>query len=111
MKPAINISPKKNNFLTEFFNWINEKNILSMALAYVIGARAGYLADSFIISFIEPFFDTNDDGTNDMHKLKVNFGCLKIRYGVFLSELIKSLVLLYTCFVILRISSSISNVS
>lgn len=90
----------KNKQVNDFKQFIMKYSFISSILMWTLSDRAQNLIRLGIDSFVDPIFaiDLNNDGEPDIDRIKrlqLSFCGIHIRYGEFLVELIKSIIICF----------------
>ena len=90
----------KNKQVNDFKQFIMKYSFISSILMWTLSDRAQNLIRLGIDAFIDPIFaiDLNNDGEPDIDRIKrlqLSFCGIHIRYGEFLVELIKSIIVCF----------------
>jgi len=89
------------NFWKEFRVFLKEYKVLSVAVAFIMGAAINDLVKSFVNNIFMPLIDPLiPDGTWETATLKI--GQINIRWGVFVGSLIHFIILAVVVFVIVK---------
>jgi len=94
--------------LKEFREFINKGNVIDLAVAVIIGAAFGAIISSLVDDVITPLLlkpAFEAAGVNDLNKL--TWGAVK--YGNFLSAVLKFLVIAFILFLIIRTMNSMKR--
>ena len=90
----------KNKQVNDFKQFIMKYSFISSILMWTLSDRAQNLIRLGIDAFVDPIFaiDLNNDGEPDIDRIKrlqLSFCGIHIRYGEFLVELIKSIIVCF----------------
>ncbi|MCD4694295.1 MscL family protein [bacterium] len=78
--------------LKDYIKFLKEYKIISLALAFIMGAASTSLVNSLVKDIIMPLFSPVLNG--DLWKEAVlSMGSIQIRYGAFLAELFNFIIL------------------
>lgn len=85
----------------EFAKFLKEFNIVSLAVAFILGSASTSLINSLVkdvlMPIAEPFMSTESWRTAALH-----LGPVKIIYGSFLAELVNFIILALIVFIVIR---------
>ena len=103
------MSDKKQ--ITDFKQFIIKYSFISSILMWTLSDRAQSLIRLGIDAFIDPIFaiDLNNDGVPDLDRIKrleLTFCGIHMKYGEFLIELVKSLIV---CFAMYKLVNYLIN--
>ena len=94
--------------LKEFREFINKGNVIDLAVAVIIGAAFAAIVSSLVDDVITPLLlkpALDEAGVNDLSKLA--WGAVK--YGNFLSAVIKFIIIAFILFMIIRTMNSMKR--
>src|SRR4051812_27866135 len=94
--------------LKEFREFINKGNVIDLAVAVIIGAAFGAIVSSLVDDVITPLLlkpALDEAGVTDLSKL--TWGAVK--YGNFLSAVIKFFIIAFILFIIIRTMNSMKR--
>lgn len=83
----------------EFASFIKGYNIVSLAMAFIMGAASTSLIDSLVKDIIMPIFSPLTEAGN-WSEAVLTMGSVSIRYGAFLGELLNFVILGMVVFII-----------
>ncbi len=84
----------------EFISFLKEYKIISLALAFIMGAASTTLVNSLVKDIILPVFSPLLSG--NWQEASLHLGPIVIRYGSFLAELLNFIILGLVVFVIAK---------
>lgn len=86
-----------NHVFSNFFNFLKNKNILSLGLAFIISMNVNKLSNDFITSIVSPLinriFGTESD--IELKDRKITIFGITFLIGNFINSLIQFIVILY----------------
>jgi len=85
----------------DFLNFLKEYNIVSVAMAFVMGAASTSLVNSLVKDIVMPIFSPLTASGNWKDAV-LSLGPITIRYGSFLGELLNFVVLGLVVFLIAK---------
>jgi large conductance mechanosensitive channel len=85
----------------DFLNFLKEYNIVSVAMAFVMGAASTSLVNSLVKDIIMPIFSPLT-ASGSWKDAVLSLGPITIRYGSFLGELLNFVVLGLVVFLIAK---------
>jgi len=85
----------------DFLNFLKEYNIVSVAMAFVMGAASTSLVNSLVKDIVMPIFSPLTASGNWKDAV-LSLGPITIRYGSFLGELLNFVVLGLVVFLIVK---------
>ena len=95
----INLNPIKKQ-LNDFFNFIAEQNIVSLAIGFVLGGAVKNIVNALVNDLINPLIGIFIGSTKELEKYVLKIGNIEIKWGDFLSQsinfLIIALIIFYT---------------
>ncbi len=94
----------KAELVDSFLNFLKDKKITDMALAFILSTQVTTIVNSFITCIINPMlniFFTSQLNTN-LEDYKVNFFGIQYKIGLFISSFLKLMLTLYLVFLIYR---------
>jgi len=86
--------------LKEFFDFMKEQKILTVALAFILGFATKTLVDAFVADIITPIYGPYLDFLNP--ELAIEVGESKFMVGHFIRELVNWIVILLVVFIIAK---------
>jgi large-conductance mechanosensitive channel len=94
--------------MSEFLNFINDKDITKMIISLVLAREVNFLTTSLVDDIIMPIIniDVDCDGDSDLNTLKnLKFEVMgaKVAVGNFLITTIKSAIILYVVFMVFKL--------
>lgn len=92
------LAEKSPPILREFFSFLKEYNIISLALAFIMGAASNSLVKSLVDNIIMPFI--NPLTATSWEEAVWMLGPVQIRWGAFTAELLHFIILALVVFVI-----------
>ena len=97
----------KSKQVTDFKQFIIKYSFISSILMWTLSDRAQNLIRLGIDAFVDPIFaiDLNNDGEPDIDRIKrlqLSFCGIHIKYGEFLVELVKSIIVCYGMYMIIN---------
>ena len=98
--------------MSEFFNFINDKDITKMIISLVLAREVNFLTTSLVDDILMPLInvDIDCDGESDLNKLqdlKLEVMGAKVGIGNFLITTIKSATILYVVFMVFNLFKKI----
>lgn len=89
--------------LLHFIRFLEDRRVISIAIASVLSAKIGDVLNSFIDGMIMPFInrDADKDGVSDIKKLddlEVNVGDVTLKVGPVITDTIKFVIITYLIF-------------
>jgi len=101
------VKQNKVKQVTDFKQFIVKYSFISSILMWTLSDRAQNLIRLGIDAFIDPIFaiDLNNDGEPDIDRIKrlqLSFCGIHIKYGEFLVELVKSIIVCYCMYKIIN---------
>lgn len=87
--------------IKEFLEFIKEYNIVSLAVAFIMGAASNSLVRSLVNDIIMPLISPLLPGET-WQEAVWTLGSIQIRWGSFLSELLHFLILAFIVFLIVK---------
>ena len=84
----------------EFVEFLKEYKIVSLAMAFVMGAASTSLVKSFVDNIVMAFI--NPLIANGWREASLNFGPFMIKWGAFLAELINFVILALVVFIVAK---------
>lgn len=85
----------------EFVQFIKEFNVVSLAIAVVVGVATTSLVDSFVKDIFMPF-TTPFLAAESWQTATVSFGEVTLSYGAFFAELLNFVILAFLIFIIVK---------
>jgi len=85
----------------EFQQFIKEYNVISLALAFIMGTASTVLVRSLVNNIIMPFVSPLTL-KGEWEEATLNLGPILLRWGPFLSDLISFLILAFVVFLIAK---------
>ncbi len=86
----------KYNPLQNFFNYLKQKEVISLAIGVMIAANAQILARSFVDDVVTPVLNPIINSVTDFENLEdwiVSIGPVKLRMGRFINNMIQFLII------------------
>ena len=106
---------KKNNFITEFKEFINRGSVVDLAVGVIIGGAFGAIVTSLVNDIIMPLVGLIIGGV-DFTNLEIvipnYFGttdAAHIKYGNFLQNLVNFLIIAFSVFLMVRIINKMNE--
>ncbi|HNY35950.1 MAG TPA: MscL family protein [Candidatus Pacearchaeota archaeon] len=87
--------------LKDFIAFLKEYNIVSLTMAFIMGAASTSLVNSLVKDIIMPIFSPLTS-SGDWQNAVLNLGPISIKYGSFLGELLNFIVLGLVIFIIAK---------
>ncbi len=87
--------------LKEFKEFINQGNVVDLAIAVVLGAAFGAVVTSFVDDILMQIIAAIV-GEPDFSRLKFDLGDSTIRYGSFLTTVISFLIIAFALFLVVK---------
>jgi len=87
--------------LKDFLTFIKEYNIVSLALAFIMGTSSTALVNSLVKDMIMPLISPLVS-SDSWREATLNLGPISLRYGSFLAELLNFIILALVVFVIAK---------
>ncbi|MFZ3054531.1 MAG: MscL family protein [Minisyncoccales bacterium] len=87
--------------IKDFLAFLKEYNIVSVAMAFIMGAASTSLVNSLVKDIIMPIFSPLTASGNWTEAV-LSIGPIAIRYGSFLGELLNFIILGFVVFVIAK---------
>lgn len=87
--------------LKDFIDFLKEYNIVSLALAFIMGAASTSLINSLVKDIIMPIFSPLTSSGNWQDAI-LSLGPISIKYGAFLGELLNFVILGLVVFIIAK---------
>ena len=87
--------------LNEFKKFINQGNVLDLAIGVIIGGAFGKITASLVADIIMPVIGAVLSGV-DFKTLAITVGEAKITYGNFIQAIIEFLVIAWVAFMIVK---------
>lgn len=84
----------------EFVEFLKEYKIVSLAMAFVMGAASNSLVKSFVDNVVMAFI--NPLVKSGWREASLNFGPFMIKWGAFLAELINFVILALVVFIVAK---------
>ena len=99
---------------TIFRKFLIDNKIFVTAISFAIGKQILKISTSFFNNLISPILnlDINNDGKGEIKSLKdykLKIGRLEIKLGMFLSDILTFLIVLYALFLITRFTRDLTN--
>lgn len=85
----------------DFLAFIKEYNVIGLAIAFVMGAASNSLAKSFVDDIVMPLFNPLLSGIA-WQEAVLQLGPISLRWGAFLSELLRFLILAFVVYIIVK---------
>jgi len=82
----------KKSLLHEYMQFLKEYNIISLALAFVMGAASTSLVNSLVKDVVMPFISPLV-GADSWREASFSLGPVVLNYGSFLAELLNFIIL------------------
>lgn len=87
--------------LKDFISFLREYNIVSLAMAFVMGAASTSLVNSLVKDIIMPIFSPLTS-SGSWKEAVLTLGPISIKYGSFLGELLNFIILGFAVFIIAK---------
>lgn len=87
--------------LKDFAAFLKEYNIVTMAIAFIMGAASNSLVKSLVDDLIMPLFNPLFSNTS-WDQAVLQLGPIALRWGAFVSELLHFLILAFVIYIIVR---------
>lgn len=87
-------------FLKEFFDFMKEQKVLTVAIAFILGFATKTLIDALVADIITPIYGPYLDFLNP--ELAIEVGKSKFMVGHFIRELVNWIVVLLVVFIIAK---------
>ncbi len=87
--------------LKEFFQFLKEYNIVSLSMAFIMGAASNSLVKSLVDDLVMPFINPLIEG-GEWQEAILKLGPIEIRYGSFLGELLHFVILALVVFFVAK---------
>jgi large conductance mechanosensitive channel len=87
--------------LKDYLKFLKEYKIISLALAFIMGAASTSLVNSLVKDVIMPLFSPVLNG-DALKEAVFNIGSIHIKYGSFLAELLNFIILGFVVFFIAK---------
>ncbi|MCK9445371.1 MscL family protein [bacterium] len=85
----------------DFINFLKEYNIVSLAMAFVMGAASTSLVNSLVKDIVMPLFSPLT-ASGSWKEAVLSLGPVSIRYGSFLGELLNFVILGFVIYIIAK---------
>ncbi|MCL2094641.1 large conductance mechanosensitive channel protein MscL [Candidatus Saccharibacteria bacterium] len=95
--PKAPTPPPKQGWVSEFIAFIEQRNVVDLAVAVVIGAAFGQIVNSLVNNIIMPLVGVLLGG-RDISGLEFTVGEAVVTYGVFLQNVINFLIIAFSIF-------------
>ena len=90
----------KSKFVKEFFDFITEYNVMTMAVAFVMGVATNELVKSFVdgifMALLNPLLKT------DWKESVLEIGAVKLQWGLFVSALLNFVIIGLVVFIVIK---------
>ena len=87
--------------IKDFSQFLKENNIVSMALAFVMGVASDSLIKSFVDNIFMAFVDPLT-GKVPWQEAVLNIGSIHLKYGAFLADFLHFIILAFLIFLIAK---------
>jgi len=104
-----NDTPNRISFnFARFIKFLEENNIIAVAIAAVLSERISEVTNSFVKDIIMPILnrDGDNDGERDIKKLedaKIKIKGIEFGIGKFIYTIVKFFIIMYIIFIIMNI--------
>jgi large conductance mechanosensitive channel len=85
----------------DFISFLEEYNVISLAMAFIMGVASTSLVDSLVRDIIMPIFSPLTSSGN-WQEAVLTLGPISIKYGSFLGELLNFVILVWMVFIIVK---------
>ena len=84
--------------LHEFFEFIHNQKIISLAIGFVLGGAVKNLVKALVEDIINPLISIFVGSTENLEIYIIKVGSIQIKWGAFLSELINFIIIAFIIF-------------
>jgi large conductance mechanosensitive channel len=105
-----NIIKNVSGDIGNFINFINKKNVLDIALAFIISTNINSITNSFIDNIILPILNrifSNETNNISLKDKKVLIFGINFEIGGFLSAVLKFILLLYVMYTLFKVANKV----
>lgn len=91
--------PEKPHMLKEFLTFLKEYNVVSLAVAFIMGTASTALINSLVKDILMPLINPLMSGES-WREATFNMGPIHMKYGAFLAEFFNFVILAFVIFLI-----------
>lgn len=89
-----------------FVTWLKENKVIGIVVGWALVGQLNKVTTSFVDTIIEPCFDRNGDGKNDLDTYELEVSGVRLQLGKFMGTLLHAAVAIFVLYIfILSIES------
>lgn len=101
----INIEDKIQYTGQDFWQFLNENNVISIGIAFIIAMQVNALGTSFVDSIISPIINAIlGDGEDSLAEQEFVIFGIEFKFGLFIASLIKFALFMFIIYIIFSVS-------
>lgn len=82
-----------------FVNWLKENKVIGIVVGWALVGQLNKVTTAFVDTIIEPCFDRNGDGKNDLDAYELDVGGVRLQLGKFMGTILHAAVAIMVLYI------------